>query len=152
MPRAFTWAISITRPGTTPTPGYDYEADVVYPFGHGLSYTTFDKKIMAMNEENGVITVRVEVKNTGSMAGKDVIELYCTPPLHRDHREVHRQPGGLQKTNLIQPGETEYYSLEIPVEDLASYDYKVNGCYVLEKGNYVLSLRSDSHTVVDENT
>ena len=133
-------------------PGYDYEADVVYPFGHGLSYTTFDKKIMAMNEENGVITVRVEVKNTGSMAGKDVIELYCTPPYTGTIEKSTVNLAAFKKTNLIQPGETEYYSLEIPVEDLASYDYKVNGCYVLEKGDYVLSLRSDSHTVVDENT
>ncbi len=54
-------------------PSYDYDAEVVYPFGHGLSYTTFDKKIMAMNVENGVVTVRVEVTNTGDVAGKDVL-------------------------------------------------------------------------------
>ena len=131
---------------------YDYDAEVVYPFGHGLSYTTFEKDIMAMHEENGILTVRVSVKNTGDRAGKDVIELYHTPPYTGTIEKATVNLAAFKKTNEIQPGETEYYSLEIPVEELASYDAKVNGCYVLEAGEYVISLREDAHTVLDTET
>ena len=133
-------------------PSYDYDAEVVYPFGHGLSYTTFDKKIMAMNVEDGVITVRVEVTNTGDVAGKDVLEIYFNAPYTGAIEKSTVNLVAFKKTNLIEPGTTEHYSIEFALEDMASYDYKVNKSYVLEAGDYVISLRDDAHTVVDEET
>lgn len=131
---------------------YNYEDVVAYPFGYGLSYTTFEKNIMAMNEEDGVITVRVEVKNTGDQSGKDVIQLYYNPPYTGNIEKSTVNLVAFQKTNEIAPGETEYYSLEFTLEDMASYDYKVNQVYVLEKGDYVISLRNNSHDVLDSET
>jgi len=130
-------------------PGYIYENDVMFPFGHGLSYTAFNKKIMAMNEEDGVITVRVEVTNTGAVSGKDVIQIYYNPPYTGAIEKSTVNLAAFRKTNIIQPGETEYYSIEFNVEDMASFDYKINNAYVLEKGEYEIMLREDSHTLLD---
>lgn len=127
---------------------YDYDADVAFPFGYGLSYTTFEKNLIGLSEENGVITVRVEVTNTGKVAGKDVIEIYYNPPYTGAIEKSTVNLVAFKKTNEIAPGETEYYSLEFNVEDMASYDADVNKSYVLEKGDYVISLRDDAHTVV----
>ena len=124
-------------------PDYDYSADVAFPL-RPRRYTTFEKDIMAMNVENGVVTVRVEVSNTGDRAGKDVLQLYFNPPLHRRGREV-REPGGLQKTNLIEPGQTEHYSIEFNLEDMACYDAAVNKSYLLEKGDYHLPAQRFPH-------
>lgn len=133
-------------------PDYDYSADVAFPFGHGLSYTTFEKDIMAMNVENGVVTVRVEVTNTGDRAGKDVLQLYFNPPYTGAVEKSTVNLVAFKKTNLIEPGQTEHYSIEFNLEDMACYDAAVNKSYLLEKGDYIISLRSDSHTVVDSET
>lgn len=130
-------------------PSYNYDADVMYPFGHGLSYTTFNKRILAMNEDDGVITVRVEVKNTGDTAGKDTIQIYYAPPYTGAIEKSSVNLVAFHKTNLIQPGDTEVYSLSIKTEDMASYDDKVNKSYVLEKGEYEIMLRENAHTQID---
>ncbi len=134
----------------------NYEEHVQYPFGYGLSYTTFDEKIenFAANGDN--ITFDVNVTNTGDVAGKDVVEIYFTPPYTN---------GGIEKASVnlvdfaktaeLAPGASEKVSFSIPKEDLASYDtgIKVNGGgYILEAGDYTISVRSDSHTVVAEET
>ena len=131
---------------------YDYDSEVMFPFGSGLSYTTFDKDIMAINEENGVITVRVEVTNTGDVAGKDVLEIYYNPPYTGAIEKSTVNLVAFKKTNLIEPGATEYYSIEFNVEDMASYDYKTNQAWTLEAGDYIISLRNNAHDVVDEET
>ena len=134
---------------------FDYDAMVQYPFGHGLSYTTFNQKITNLTDNGDSVSVTVNVTNTGSVAGKEVVELYYTPPYNN---------GGIEKAavNLINfaktaeldPGASETVSFEIPKEDMASYDSSAiktaNGGYVLEAGEYVLSIRADSHTVLDE--
>ena len=131
---------------------YDYDSEVMFPFGSGLSYTTFDKNIMAINEENGVITVRVEVTNTGDVAGKDVLEIYYNPPYTGAIEKSTVNLVAFKKTNLIEPGATEYYSIEFNVEDMASYDYTTNKAWTLESGDYIISLRNNAHDVVDEET
>lgn len=136
-----------TRDDTDET--YDYDSEVMYPFGHGLSYTTFDKKILAMNEEDGTITVRVEVKNTGDMAGKDTIQIYFCPPYTGAVEKSTVNLLTFQKTNLIQPGDSEVYSLSFDVEDMASYDENVNKAYILEKGDYEIMLCENAHTMID---
>lgn len=127
----------------------NYDDAVVYPFGYGLSYTDFAWKVTSTTPGpvDGVISVEVEVTNTGTVAGKDVVELYYTAPYQRGGIEKPEVVlGDFAKTDLIEPGKSQTVTLTIAVEDMASYDYSGKKAYVLEAGNYVLSLRTDSHT------
>ena len=127
----------------------NYDDAVVYPFGYGLSYTTFEWKLAnsTLGDVDGTISVDVEVTNTGSAAGKDVVELYYTAPYTRGGIEKSEVVlGGFAKTGVLQPGASETVTIEFAVEDMASYDYEKNKSYVLEAGDYKLSLRTNSHT------
>ncbi len=132
----------------------NYEEEVQYPFGYGLSYTTFDEKIEGFAADGENITFDVTVTNTGSVAGKDVVEIYFTPPY--ENGGIEKASVNLidfAKTSELAAGASETISFSIPKEDLASYDsgLKVNGGgYILEAGEYKISVRSDSHTVVAE--
>ncbi len=129
-------------------PGYDYDKDVIFPFGYGLSYTSFEKDMLSLVEEDGEITVRVSVKNTGSVPGKDVIQIYYNPPYTGKIEKSTVNLIAFEKTNIIDPGDTEYYSLTFPVEEMASYDYKNYGSYVLEEGDYEIMLQDNSHDLI----
>ena len=132
---------------------WNYDEEVSYGFGYGLSYTTFEQNIKNFDYEGDSVTVSVEVKNTGDVAGKDVVQLYYTAPY---------TPGGIEKsavvlgafakTDLLQPGESQTVSMTMNYDDMASYDYKTDKCYVLDAGTYTLSLRSDAHTVKNDLT
>lgn len=133
-----------------------YEDVVQFPFGYGLSYTDFEWTITdtawtVENERGGEITVTVEVKNTGSVAGKDVVQLYYTAPydLNEGIEKSSVVLGGFAKTDLIPAGETDEVTITLKLEDLASYDYKTERAYVLSAGDYILSLRTDAHTIKD---
>ena len=133
----------------------EYDSEVQYPFGYGLSYTTFEKTIENFKSSGDTVTFDVTVKNTGEVAGKDVVEIYYTPPY--ENGGIEKASVNLidfEKTELIEPGETKTVSFEINKEDMASYDseeIKVSeGGYILEAGEYVISVRSDSHTVLAE--
>ena len=135
----------------------DYDSMVQYPFGYGLSYTEFSQEISNFNKGDDSVTFDVTVTNTGSVAGKDVVEVYFTPPYTNGGIEksaVNLVEFG--KTQLLEPGASETISFDIALEDMASYDsagIKVNGGgYVLEAGEYEISIRSDSHTVIDSET
>ena len=135
----------------------DFGKTVQYPFGYGLSYTSFTQEITSFDQSGDNVTVEVTVTNTGSVAGKDVVELYYTPPYTNggiEKASVNLIDFG--KTGLLEPGASETVSFRIPLEDMASYDSSCiktsNGGYVLEAGEYALSIRSDSHTVIDERT
>lgn len=135
----------------------DYEDHVQYPFGYGLSYTTFEKSIENFADNGDTVTFDVVVKNTGDVAGKDVAEIYFTPPY--TNGGIEKASVNLvqfEKTNVIEPGASETLSFEIPKEDMASYDsegIKVQGGgYILEEGEYGISVRSDAHTVDAEET
>lgn len=131
----------------------DYDKTVQYPFGYGLSYTTFDKRISGFKDEGDTVKVSVDVTNTGDVAGKEVVELFFTPPYTN---------GGIEKasTNLLdfaktgelKPGESETVTISFKHEDLASYDDKGYKAYVLEQGDYEITLNEDSHTVLDSRT
>lgn len=132
-----------------------YEETVQYPFGYGLSYTTFEQEMKNFTDHGDSISVDVEVTNTGDAAGKEVVELYYTPPYYNggiERASVNLIDFG--KTGILQPGESETISFEIAKENMAAYDSAAiktsNGGYVLEAGEYSLSVRSDSHTVLDE--
>ena len=133
----------------------DYDKTVQYPFGYGLSYTTFDKTIENFKDNGDTVTFDVTVKNTGDVAGKDVIELYYTAPY--TNGGIEKASANLiafEKTETLDPGAAETKSITINKEDMASYDsegIKISGGgYILEAGEYTISLRSDSHTVVAE--
>lgn len=143
---------------TAAADGYiDYDATVQYPFGYGLSYTTFDESIADFSDDGTTITMRVEVTNTGSVAGKDVVEGYYSAPYTQGGIEKSAVVlGDFAKTKLLSPGETQTLTLSWTHEDMASYDYQglkaTEGGYVLEAGDYVVSLRANSHDVIDSRT
>lgn len=138
------------------TDGEDwYNANVVYPFGYGLSYTTFDWTVgdaSASKIELGTtITVPVTVKNTGSVAGKEVVQLYASAPYTLGGIEkAHKVLVGFAKTKLLQPGESETVTVSFDPYSAASYDYRdanSNGFsgYELEAGEYTLYISRNAH-------
>lgn len=135
----------------------NYEEKVQYPFGYGLSYTTFTQTIENFADHGDTVSFDVRVTNTGSAAGKDVVEVYYTPPYYNggiEKASVNLIDFG--KTQVLEPNASEIISFELAKEDFASYDSRgiktADGGYVLEAGDYVLSIRSDSHRALDEVT
>ena len=129
----------------------DYDSTVLYPFGYGLSYTTFSQEMGEVKEAGGVISLDVKVTNTGNVAGKEIVEVYYTPPYTNGGIEkaaVNLATFG--KTRVLEPGASETLTLSFPVESMASYDEKGAGAWVLEKGEYGVSIRSDAHHVIAE--
>lgn len=131
----------------------NYDDEVVFPFGYGLSYTSFTKEMSSITSDGTNLNFTVTVTNTGSAAGKDVVEIYSNPPY--TNGGIEKASANLldfAKTNELAPGESQTMEFSIPVEDLASYDYQTNGCYVLEAGDYIISANNDSHNVADSET
>lgn len=141
--------------------GFDYEKAVVYPFGYGLSYTTFDWENVtpSANYANWsfkkTVEVQVKVTNTGSMAGKDVVQVYAHAPYITG--EVEKSEVvlvGYAKTDLLQPGQSQVVSIAVNVQDIASFDdYDKNdndyNTYELDAGEgYQLRLQKNSHELV----
>lgn len=128
----------------------NYDESVVYPFGYGLSYTTFTQEMGDLTVTDDTISVDVTVTNTGDVAGKDVVEIYYTPPYTNGGIEkASVNLAAFDKTDLLDPGASQTLTLTFSIEDMASYDYQNAQAYVLEAGDYEISLRTDSHTVVD---
>jgi beta-glucosidase len=129
--------------------GFDYDSQVLYPFGYGLSYADFSMEYAeAPTYADGIFTFQVQVTNTSEQfAGKQVVQLYAETPY---------TPGGIEKskvvlaafdkTDLLAPGESQTLTLQVSAENLASYDYKGNGCYVLEEGTYRFYLSENAHS------
>ena len=131
----------------------DYDKTVVYPFGYGLSYTSFTQTLNSVTESDGTITVDVTVTNTGNVSGKDVVEVYYNPPYTNGGIEkASANLIGFAKTSEIAAGASENVQVTFKAEDMASYDAHGKGCYVLEKGDYIISINSDSHNVIDSKT
>ena len=152
---------------TAAVEGYlDYDSTVQYPFGYGLSYTTFTQQIVGGTGSgstvypNGEITVEVKVTNTGAVAGKEVVQLYYTSP-YTEYDKTHGVEKSAvdlvayAKTDIIEPGQSETVTLTINVEDMASFDVShsngdgTTGCYMLDQGTYTLSVRANSHETID---
>ena len=124
-----------------------YKQTVQFPFGSGLSYTTFDWNIVNSQLNNDSIELRVEVKNTGEVAGKDVVQVYYSAPY---------TPGGIEKsainlatfakTKSLEPGESEVLTIKYDTRDMASYDM-ANENYILEKGTYQIKLGKNVHVI-----
>ena len=128
----------------------NYDDTVAFPFGYGLSYTSFDQKLNSVKYKGGKVTVTATVTNTGDKAGKDVVEVYYNPPYTDGGIEkASKNLAGFEKTKELQPGESQKVTVKFDDDDMASYDYKGAKAYVLEKGDYDISIQSDSHHVID---
>ena len=138
---------------------WDYDKEVVYPFGYGLSYTSFEQTLLETTVDQaigGKTTVKVEVKNTGDVAGKDIVQVYWSP-LDWEVGDIEKAQVNLvafDKTDVLQPGETEIVEITFDTQDMASYDAtqvhgEYKGAYVLEEGNYAVAIQSNSHDVID---
>ena len=128
----------------------NYDDTVAFPFGYGLSYTSFDQKLDSVKYKGGKVTVTATVTNTGDKAGKDVVEVYYNPPYTDGGIEkASKNLAGFEKTKELQPGESQKVTVKFDDDDMASYDYKGAKAYVLEKGDYDISIQSDSHHMID---
>ena len=133
---------------------YDYASEVVYPFGHGLSYTTFEYSNMSFAWEGNTGVVKVTVTNTGSVAGRDAVELYAQTPYtwyDVDHKVEKSSVVlvGYEKTRLLAPGETQKITVRFDWRDCASYDYTGAKTYILDYGNYYFALGNDAHDALN---
>ena len=128
-----------------------YAKAVQYPFGYGLSYTTFEQSIADYKTTDSAIEMTVEVKNTGAVAGKDVVQVYYTAPYTIGGIEKsHVVLAGFAKTSLLQPGASEKVTVTFAPEDMASYDETGAKAYVLEAGTYQIKLMNNAHEVIDQ--
>ena len=128
-----------------------YAKAVQYPFGYGLSYTTFEQSIADYKTTDSAIEMTVEVKNTGAVAGKDVVQVYYTAPYTIGGIEKsHVVLAGFAKTSLLQPGASEKVTVTFAPEDMASYDETGAKAYVLEAGTYQIKLMNNAHDVIDQ--
>ena len=148
----------------------DYDSIVRYPFGYGLSYTTFEQEIVGgitegdVLDPTGTVSVEVQVTNTGDVAGKETVQVYVTVPYTEYDKENGIEKSevtlvGYAKTGEIEPGASETVTVEISVEDyVSSYDSTHDngdgtyGSYMLDEGDYTFSIRSDAHTELDSVT
>ncbi len=140
---------------------YSYDDAVVFPFGYGLSYTTFSQTLDAVEEKDGQVVVTATVTNTGERAGKEVAQAYFSAPYTQLDQDAQIEKpvcvlAAFTKTKLLEPGESQTVTMTFSKQDMASYCYThqnpdgTTGCYVLEAGDYVVSLRNNSHDVLGE--
>ena len=135
---------------------YDYASTVAYPFGYGLSYTTFDWSDFSAGYDaaSDSFTVNVTVTNTGSVAGKEVVQVYFQSP----YTDYDRQNGiekasvelcGFDKTELLEPGASETVTITVPRSELACYDAETARTYILDAGDYYLTAGHDAHDALN---
>lgn len=129
--------------------GYRYydtqNKSVSYPFGFGLSYTTFKHANLKVSLKDDTLTVQVDVRNTGNVAGKEVVQVYISAP-GKDMEKPAKELKGFAKTNILQGGEMETVTINIPVNSLASFDETADG-WKLESGTYQVYIASDVENV-----
>ncbi len=132
---------------------FNYDEAVVYPFGYGLSYTTFSQEMGPVTNDGKNISFDVTVTNTGSVAGKDVVEVYYNPPY--TNGGIEKSAANLvafEKTSKLEAGASETVKISFALEDMASYDTYGEGCYVLEAGDYEISINKDAHNKIASET
>ena len=119
---------------------------VAYPFGFGLSYTTFSYTNMSVSEANGVYTVKVDVKNTGAKAGRNVVELFVAAPNSKKLNKPEKELRNYAKTRLLQPGQTETVTMTVKAEELASFNEKASA-WKTDAGRYDFLICSSASDV-----
>ena len=142
--------------GTGNAGDYAYSADVAFPFGHGLSYTTFAYGDVrgAYDPETDRFALTVKVTNTGSMAGKETVQVYSQSPYTAYDRDAAVEKPAVQlvgfaKTDLLQPGESASVTVYVDRRDLASYDYTGAKTWILDEGRHYLTVATDAHDAVN---
>lgn len=155
---AITYGVTDTTTGIATTAGA-----VVYPFGFGLSYTTFTQEFEGLTESNGTLTAKVKVTNSGSVAGKEVVQLYYNAPYTQKDKDAKVEKPvknlvAFDKTDTLEPGASQELEISFDVEDMASYSYThdngdgTTGCYWLEEGDYSIYLGRNSHDIWGDKT
>ena len=119
---------------------------VAYPFGFGLSYTTFAYENMSVSEANGVYTVKIDVKNTGKCAGRNVVELFVAAPNSKKLNKPEKELRNYAKTKCLKPGETETVAMQVKTEDLASFNEKASA-WKTDAGLYTFMICSSASDV-----
>lgn len=122
---------------------------VSYPFGYGLSYTTFEYANPAVKQDDRLLTVTVEVKNTGKFAGKEVVQLYAAAPNSAKMNKPEKELKAFAKTRELKPGETAVVTLQVKAADLASYD-EASASWVVDGGTYKLLIGASSRDIKAE--
>lgn len=135
---------------------WDYSNEVIYPFGYGLSYTTFEQTLDSVEilGSRETATVSVTTKNTGDVAGKAVVQVYAQAPYTEYDRQYHIEKSAVQlmdfeKTNTLQPGESQTITMEIDLANLASYDAENAKTYIVDPGDYYFAIGGDSHDALN---
>ena len=131
----------------------NYDQMVQYPFGYGLSYTTFSQKMGPIHHADGKISFDVTVTNTGAKAGRDTVQTYFEPPY--TNGGIEKASANLisfKKTRILDPGKSQTIPVSFKDEDMASYDADHAKAYVLDQGDYGISIRSDSHRPIQSDT
>ncbi len=138
------------------TGGWNYAEEMCYPFGHGLSYTTFEQVLdeVTFDEETKTYTVKVTVTNTGDVAGKDVVQVYAQTPYGEYEKENLVEKSAVQlinygKTKLLQPGESQTLEIKCMEYFLASYDTYGAGTYILSAGDYYFAIGANCHDALN---
>ena len=142
--------------GTGNAGEYDYHDDVAFPFGYGLSYTTFEYSDMklAYDAATTTYTIDVTVKNTGDVAGKETVQIYVSSP-YTDYDKANNVEKasvslvGFDKTKILQPGESETLTIEVDGDYVASYDAYGAGTYILDAGDYLFTAATDAHNAAN---
>ncbi len=142
--------------GTGNAGDYNYAAEVAFPFGHGLSYTTFDWSDYSCSYDSGedAFEIKVKVTNSGSAAGKEVVQVYFQSPYtdYDKQNEIEKasiELCGFAKTSEIQPGSSETVTITVPREELACYDRKNAKTYILDAGDYYLTAAKNAHEALN---
>lgn len=140
--------------GTEGVGNYNYSEEVQFPFGYGLSYTSFDYSNYKMTESEDVFTISVDVTNSGNVEGKEVVQIYLQSP----YTEYDKQYGiekasvelcGFAKTDLLSPGETETVTISVDKEELRTYDANGAGTYIVDAGEYYFTAAYNAHDAVN---
>ena len=148
--------------GSSTGKAWDYDNEVSYPFGYGLSYTTFEQTLKSVDVdlENRTVTAEVEVKNTGDVAGKDVVQLYTSVPYTDYDIENKVEKSAVQlldyeKTDMIEPGESQTVTITADAQDMASWDSTCDneagttGNWILDNGTYYFTVGNGAHEAVN---
>lgn len=135
---------------------WNYANEVVYPFGYGLSYTTFEQTLdnVVIHGNKETATVTVTTTNTGNTAGKAVVQVYAQAPYTEYDKQYHIEKSAVQlmdfeKTSTLQPGESQTITMEIDLANLASYDSENAKTYIVDPGDYYFAIGNDSHDALN---
>ncbi len=132
---------------------YDYSADVAFPFGYGLSYTTFEYSNFSVEEQGDTFQVEVDVKNTGAVDGKHTVQIYFQSPYTQYDIDNQVEKAAVElcgfDKKFIAAGDTEHFTITVEKEDLTSYDHMNAKTYILEDGDYYFTVGKDAHDAVN---